>query len=353
MSWFQKKIAEYSRLAGYERPEPGEGTKLDSNENLVISRRLVDDLIHKAHGGTDVREYPLEGAQQLARAISRRLRVPASMVGVGNGADQILDLILANFASGKTKILLPEPTFGFVEQRCLLYSIPAIRVAFSDDMTLDMDRVRKAARGAEIIYLDTPNNPTGFQVPRGELEALVDGFGGPVIVDEAYGEFGDYTAASWARRHENLIVVRTFSKSFGLAGLRLGYFVASEEFTEVFNRVIQYPYPVNSIAVWAGIESLKNPGPARQAIEAIKRERKRVIAGLRGHKTFEVFDSKANFVLFDAGGADKRIYTALAEQGISIRRLGRIGRHEGCLRVTIGTKEMNSAFLLAMRDLLQ
>jgi histidinol-phosphate aminotransferase len=116
--------------------------------------------------------------------------------------------------------------------------------------------------------------------------------------------------------------------------------------------VLQYPYPLSTITIESGISALEKLNLMQNAVENIKTERKRIIENLRKYDAFDVFDSKANFVLFDAHGSYKRIYSALAEQGISIRKLGKIGNHDGCLRVSIGTKEMNSKFLLAIRDLL-
>ena len=182
---------------------------------------------------------------------------------------------------------------------------------------------------------------------------LVKSFNGLVIIDEAYGEFGNYSLASMVKNQKNLIVVQTISKSFGLAGLRLGYFIANKKFTNAFMTVLQYPYPLSTITIESGILALKKSNLMKDAVTNIKIERKRIIETLQKYDTFEVFDSQANFVLFDAHGIHKRVYSALADQGISIRKLGKIGNHEGCLRVTIGTKEMNSKFLLAIRDLLR
>ena len=353
----------YAATDGYEMPPrlaPGAGRpgtaaylKLDSNENLAMPRQFQADLLRAARRSADVREYPLGSDERLAAAIARHLRVPSSSVGVGSGSDQILDQMLAAFAAGRgARLLATSPTFGFFEDRCRLYSVPVASVPYSDDMTLDAGALRAASRGRNVLYLDMPNNPTGFQLARADLEEVASGFDGLVIIDEAYAEFADYTAVPWTRRLDNLVVVRTFSKSFGLAGLRLGYFVAGGRIAEAFNRAVRYPYPVSSIAAEAGIEALRRSAEMRRAADLVRRERARVAGELRRHGAFEVFDSKANFVLFDAGGAHRRIHAALAEQGISIRLLGRIGRHRGCLRVTVGTREMNSRFLLAIRDLL-
>lgn len=352
--WLARRIGEIEAAGGYQKPElRPDSVKLDSNENYAVPRQFQNDILAAARKAADVREYPLGGTERLVRAIAGFSGVPHSMVGVGNGSDQILDLILCNFAPPGTVVLTSSPTFGFFEDRCRLYSVRQRTVPFSDAMTLDASEFRRKSRGADILYLDSPNNPTGFQFPKDELRGLVESFEGLVIIDEAYGEFADYTVAGMARRHENLVVVRTLSKGFGLAGLRLGYFIAGRRFAGAFTGVLQYPYPLGTITVEAGILALGRHGAVREAAEGVRRERGRITEALRGYGAFEVFDSKANFVLFDARGAYKRIHSALAEQGILVRKLGRIGGHEGCLRVTVGTREMNSRFLLAVRDLLE
>ena len=352
-NWFEEKIKRFSSIGGYQKPEiVQDSLKLDSNENYVISKQFQNDIISSARKNSDVREYPLGGVERLIQSISKFVKIPSSMIGVGNGSDQILDLILSNFASKQTKILTSNPTFGFFEERCKLYSIPLIAIPFKDNMELDIKDFIQQSKNADILYLDSPNNPTGFQFTKTELEKLVKSFSGLVIIDEAYGEFGDYSLSNMVKTQNNLIVVQTLSKSFGLAGLRLGYFIANKNFTNVFMNVLQYPYPLSTITIESGILALEKSNHMNDAVANIKTERKRILETLQKYAAFEVFDSKANFVLFDAQASYKRVYSALVEQGISIRKLGKIGKHEGCLRVTIGTKEMNSKFLLAIRDLL-
>ena len=353
-NWYEKIINDLLSKGGYEKPElQQDSLKLDSNENYVISKQFQGDLISGAKKNSDVREYPLGRVERLIQAISKFIKIPSSMIGVGNGSDQILDLILVNFATSKTKVLTSNPTFGFFEERCKLYSISVTAIPFSKNMTLDVDEFLKQSKNADILYLDSPNNPTGFQFSKIDLQKLVKSFNGLIMIDEAYGEFGDYSLSSMVKNQKNLVVIQTLSKSFGLAGLRLGYFIANKEFTAAFNQVLQYPYPLSTITIESGISALEKPSQMKDAVNTIKQERKRIIENLRKYDSFEVFDSKANFVLFDAHGSYQRVYSALIEQGISIRKLGKIGNHEGCLRVTIGTKEMNSKFLLAIRDLLR
>lgn len=351
--WFKKKVDELSKLKGYKKPDKYSNViKLDSNENYAVKREFTLDLINQTQGSLDVREYPLGGTERLVEALSDYTKIPPEMIGVGNGSDQIIDLILTNLASTETKILTSEPTFGFFEERCKLYSIPTIRIPFTNRMTLDVEKFISNAKKANILYLDSPNNPTGFQFKKNELEQLIREFEGLVIIDEAYVEFANYSVLDLTKKIDNLIVLRTLSKSFGLAGLRIGYFVANKKITDVFNRVIQYPYPLNTIAIESGILALQKSKYFLDVANQIKKERSRIIEKLRAMKVFEVFDSNANFVLFVARGSSQRIYKALIEQGILVKNLGKIGNHEGCLRVTVGSQEMNSKFLLAIRDLL-
>ncbi|MDH3780315.1 MAG: histidinol-phosphate transaminase [Nitrosopumilus sp.] len=351
--WFEEKIKKFSSIGGYQKPELiQDSVKLDSNENYIIPKQFQNDIISSARKNSDIREYPLGGVERLINMISKFTKIHSSMIGVGNGSDQILDLILSHFGSKQTTVLTSNPTFRFFEERCKLYGIPLITIPFSNDMKLDIKDFIKQSKNADILYLDSPNNPTGFQFPKNELQKLVKSFNGLVIIDEAYGEFGEYSLSSMVKTQENLIVVQTLSKSFGLAGLRLGYFIANKKFTDAFMNVLQYPYPVSTITIESGIQALEKSNIMKDAVDTLKIERKRIIETLQKYDTFEIFDSKANFVLFDAYGSYKRVYSALAEQGISIRKLGKIENHKGCLRVTVGTKEMNSKFLLAIRDLL-
>lgn len=353
-NWFQKKVEEFAKLKGYQKPDKYSNVlKLDSNENYALERKFSLDLINQTQEKLDVREYPLGGTERLVKALSKYTKMPAEMIGLGNGSDQIIDLILANFASKQTRVLTSDPTFGFFEERCKLFSIPTIKIPFTNNMTLELDKFLSNAKKADILYLDSPNNPTGFQFAKNKLEQLIKEFDGLVIIDEAYVEFADYSIADLTKKKDNLLVLRTLSKAFGLAGLRTGYLIANKKIIEVFTKVIQYPYPLNTLAIETGILALQKSTHVSEIAKLVKKERSRIIEKLRGMGVFEVFDSKANFVLFDAHGASSRIYKALIEQGILLKNLGKIGKHEGCLRVTVGSEEMNSKFVLAVRDILR
>lgn len=351
--WFQNELEKYSKLTGYKKPEKYSNMiKLDSNENYAVPHEFLQKLMDEVEKNIDVREYPLGGTERLVQSISKYIRMPKEMIGVGNGSDQIIDLILSSFASKETKILTSDPTFGFFEERCKLYSIPTKKIPFEKNMTLSLEKFVLNSKKADILYLDMPNNPTGFQFQRKELEKLIREFKGLVVIDEAYVEFSDYSIVEMTKKIDNLIVLRTLSKSFGLAGLRIGYFATNEKIIDTFTRVLQYPYPLNTWAIEIGILALRQFKYFTSIADLVKKERSRIISNLQHMKIFEVFASQANFVLFASGGSSQRIHKALIEQGISIKNIGKIGPHEGCLRVTVGSPEMNSRFLTAIRDLL-
>ena len=352
MSWLDKRLLELSKLDVYEKSSCKGQLKMNSNENFVIDKQYQHNIIDQASQNCDVRAYP-ENHDALINYLSKHHKISSSKIGIGNGSDQIIDLLLANLTSKKTKILISDPTFSFFEARCKLYSLRTIKVPFSDTMILNLDQLISKFDDANMLYLDSPNNPTGFQFSKTDLDKILHHFDGPVIVDEAYGDFSEYSALDLSKKHSNLIVIKTFSKAFGLAGLRLGYFTANRDIVNIFMKSIQYPYPINSIALEAGKLLLQNIKKLSSIINLIKNERKKMIINLRKLTVFEVFNSQANFILFDAKDDYLRIHTALAEQGILIKKLGRIGHHKGCLRVTVGTKDMNSKFLLAIRDLLR
>ena len=138
--WFEEKIEKISSIRGYQKPElVQDSVKLASNENYVISKQFQNDIISSARKISDIREYPLGGVERLISMISKFVKMPFSMIGIGNGSDQILDLILSNFASKQTTILTSKPTFGFFEERCKLYGIPLIAIPFSNDMKLNVE----------------------------------------------------------------------------------------------------------------------------------------------------------------------------------------------------------------------
>lgn len=349
MSAFYKRLDVLSKLSSYEKPAIHDGLRLDSNENLAIPKHIQDKVT--ACINSDIRLYPLDGTERLIYNLSKCIDIPEDYISVGNGSDQILDMILSELAG--SKILVSDPTFSFFVDRCHLHNVQLKRVKCQSDMSLDMDAIIQHAPSVDMIYLDSPNNPTGYQIPQDDLYRLTESCDTPIILDEAYADFGGFSAIKMILDMPQLMIVRTLSKSFGLAGLRVGYMVADTRITDVFRRIVQYPYPLSILSVDCAIRALQLHDEISASWDVIREERDRIAQSLREFSAFSVFDSDANFVLFDAGGSYRRIHKALAEQGIHVRMLGQLGDAIGCLRVSVGTHKMNSQFLLAVRDLLK
>jgi len=228
---FQKKLNELSKLSGYEKPKKISGSlKLDSNENFVIGKQFQSDLINAAKKRCDIREYPLGGTEKLVVKLSEYLKVPSNMVGVGNGSDQILDLFLANFCTRKTRILTSEPTFAFFEERCKLYGVKMIKVPFSDGMTLDVDQFLSKSKNADLIYIDSPNNPTGGVVDKNQIKKIIQIASSwpncAIISDEIYDEInflGNHYSVAALSENVPVITLYGVSKIYYVSGWRIGY----------------------------------------------------------------------------------------------------------------------------------
>ena len=191
-----------------------------------------------------------------------------------------------------------------------------------DDFSIDMEGMQKAfTPNARLLYLCSPNNPTANQLKPREIEALTEEFPGIVMVDEAYAEYADYSVVPLINKYENLVVLRTFSKAFSLAGLRLGYAVANPTLAKALDKT-PAPYPVNVVSLSMGRKMLENIGLMRESVAALKLERGKLINRLNEIKGIEAFDSKANFVLFNTQKPYAEVYESCFEAGLSNQEAG-------------------------------
>ena len=347
--WVRSKISSLSRISGYQKPERYTNVlRMDTNENLALPKKFVARIMMEASSKTDPREYPTQQFDELRSRLSKYLNVPKECIAAGNGSDQILDLLLATFAGDGTTTVTVKPTFTFYKDRCNLHSVKMREVKLNNDFSLDTKKLLSEI-GARICYICSPNNPTGNQFDRQAMLDVIRSFNGLVIVDEAYVEFADYSLKDHVRKYDNLIVLRTMSKAFGLAGARVGYMIANRKTAEIFVTTIQYPYAVSSLSLKAASIALSKLNYIKLVINQVKKERKRVYDSINAIDDVTAFRSDANFVLFEVGNRYKTVYRNLIRKGILVRDIGNIDGHRGCLRVTIGTKFMNDKFLQALK----
>jgi histidinol-phosphate aminotransferase len=350
--WFESKLNEIGRLNCYIKPVKTKGLKLDANENLVLKKEFIKKIASQALQSEDLRKYPLQQLDNFYLQLSNYTKIDKKNLAIGNGSDQIIDLILSVFGKEK-RVTTFTPTFSYFIDRCELYSMKIDKIPLLDNNSIDKKNFIQSAKKSEIIYICSPNNPTGNQFDKELLIDLIKNFDDKlIIIDEAYVEFASYSFCSETIKSQNIILLRTLSKAFGLAGARLGYCIANEDFSHIFKTIIQYPYAINNISLNIGSEILKNSKYIEKTIKVIKKERKRILDSLKGRNNeIKVFQTESNFIFFQILDINKyeHILTQLKKDNIAVKTIGRIkDRKGGHIRVTIGTKMMNNKFLRSL-----
>ncbi|OGU48997.1 MAG: histidinol-phosphate transaminase [Ignavibacteria bacterium GWC2_36_12] len=330
------------------RDENSSGILLDANENSLGSTfNEIKDL--------NLNRYPDPNQNDLRDLISAYLDVSKENLFFGVGSDEIIDLLIRIFCEpGKDKILIPEPTYGMYKVTADINNVPAVRVLLNDDFQIDLKEINKNfTRDIKIIFLCSPNNPTGNLLRKDDVLGLCKKNNSIVIVDEAYIDFAEsFSLINEVGNYPNLVVMRTFSKAWGLAGARLGYCVANEEIVKILFKV-KAPYNINSLTRFAIGKALNNVKLKNSYVKTIIEERenlKKELLLLPG--VSKVFDSDANFLLIKCTNA-KTILKKLAERKIIIRDRSSQPKLEGCLRISVGTKEENKILLNALKGILK
>lgn len=352
MDWIRQKL-EYLRGAeGYVVPA-GNGAsgrlketlgplKLDANENHFIARAWLEELAQQTAGEVDPRLYSVAEIAELKAALADQLDVPPQRIVLGCGADQLIDFLAATFLRGATAAAAClTPSYSFYRIRAALHGATMLEIPLDDDFGFPAEAALRDAAQARLFFLCSPNNPTGRQFDRDQVLDFVDRFPGLVIVDEAYADFAPYQLSKEVRDEGKLIVLRTLSKSYGLAGLRVGYLVAPSPLAEVFIEKVQYPYPLGQSIVRLATKVVQATEKIREATEAMKKERDRLSLQLGEIPGIRVFPSDANFVLFHWRGDEKTLHQKLHDRGIHIKYIGQIAGQTGYLRATVGTEPMN------------
>ena len=342
-------VRRLSRYEVRERKTPTtEVHKLDANENLVLDENWIRDLVREAVEKVDVRLYPPMYASKAVEAIADFLGVSKRNVIVENGSDSIIDLVAKCFV-GQGRAVIVEPTFEMY--RFYVEALGGVAEGFymNEGFTIDVEELLKRAEGAKVIFMASPNNPTGTQQPKEVVEAIAEGFRGLLVVDEAYADFGDFSLWDLPLKYENVIVLRSFSKVAGLAGLRVGYAVVSEGVHDFISR-LQSPYSVNSVAQEVVRLILDRWDEVVKAVEVVKAERDFLVRELASTKGVRPYDSKANFVLFkvEAMGSEELV-ERLEAMGFYVRERNAKPLLENCIRVTVGPRRVNELFIEALR----
>ena len=321
--------------------------KLDANENLFLSKHFMQQVMIEASYETDPRLYPEREADYLREQIAEINGVDPDQIVIASGGDQIIELIYDSLVANGGNICAITPTFSMYPRAAAQRMLEYTEAPLNPDFTLNTE---KNSQSYGLLILCNPNNPTGNQFDREKLIKLVDESKGFVLVDEAYNEYGEYTLAGETKTRENLIVLRTFSKAYGMAGLRLGYLITNSELAEVLNTKCLMPYPVSSPVLRAGSILLRNKELVDRMVEEAKVQREALISKINDIDGVTAYPSATNFVLFNTEKPYSEVYEGLKERGILIRVFGDILDKENCLRVTVAPEPMMDRFIEALRE---
>jgi histidinol-phosphate aminotransferase len=318
--------------------------KLDANENLYGPHPAVREAVSRA----DLHIYPDPGQTALREAIAEYVHADAAQVVAGSGADELLDLVLR--ATMPRAVVDNVPTFAMYSFLAKINGARVIEARRLDGFELDPDANAAAVRaGASVVFVTSPNNPTGNPLTPAQLDALL-ALEALVVVDEAYVEFGGDSAIPLLAAHPNLVVLRTFSKWAGLAGLRVGYAVCHPEFAEAL-MALKQPYNVNAAADVAARAALAHRAEIAETIACIVAERERLSRLVGALGWLRPYPSSANFVLFQVEGrAARDVAAGLRRQGVLVRYYDREGL-DNCIRISAGRPEDTDRLLAALETL--
>ncbi len=350
MSYFRPAI---NAMTGYipgEQPKPGTKIiKLNTNENPYPPSPKAMEVLHSLDGEW-LRRYPDPFAREFCQAVSDALSVPADWVIVANGSDDLLNLLVRSIAEGSDRqVVYPMPTYVLYRTLSAIQPAQVVEVPYSANFQLPIKDL-VAANGA-ITFIASPNSPSGHVVPMEALRELAQQVSGIVAIDEAYVDFAEETALPLAQEFENVIVLRTLSKGYSLAGLRMGFGVANPKLLAGLFKV-KDSYNIDAIANLVGTAAIRDQSYKNACAARVKISRTKLTVDLK-NLGFTVLDSQGNFVLATPPeGNAEFLYLALKELGILVRYFKQAGL-EDKLRITVGTDEQNQTLMEALLSLMR
>lgn len=339
------------KMAGYtpgEQPPPGSRVvKLNTNENPYPPSPEVMKVLHGFEGEW-LRRYPDPMALMAREAAAEVYGVPADWVMAANGSDEMLALLARAFLEKGRKIAYPMPTYSLYVTLAEMQDAATVEVPYDEEYTLPVEGLLEVQ--ADLTFVCTPNNPSATLAPARDLERLAAGLDGVLAIDEAYTDFADENALGLVSRHPNVIVLRTLSKGYSLAGLRVGFGVAQPGLLEGLFK-IKDSYNVDAVALRLAAAALRDQAWMRANAERIKVSRAGLAAALET-MGFRIWPSQANFILARPPRGDARyLYMELRDRGILVRYWDAPGV-EDKIRITVGTEEENQALLAALKPLI-
>ena len=339
-------------LSGYHSPQVDVGVRLNTNESPYAPPPAFVQRWLAALGDVDWNRYPDRDARALKDALGAFLGQPANRLLCGNGSNEVLQTLLLAYGGAGRKALMFEPTYALHAQIARGTGTEVIAGERRADYSIDPDdAVALIAREKpSVVFVCSPNNPTGTVEPPETIARLAEAaaaWGAVLVVDEAYGEFAPWSAISLVDDESPIAVVRTYSKVWSMAGVRLGFGVAPSWMIDELEKVL-LPYNLSVPTQIAGTVALDFKAEMEQRVASLVEERGRVFSALAQTGGIDVCPSGANFLLFRVAGDAHDLWKRMLDADVLVRDFSSWPRVEGCLRVTIGTPAENDAFLAAL-----
>jgi histidinol-phosphate aminotransferase len=342
-------------LDGYHSAQVDVRVRLNTNESPEPPPAAFRDAVAAEVSRIEWHRYPDREATALRQAIAATHGVDPSQVFAANGSNEVLQTVLLTYAGPGRTVVTFEPTYQMHAQIARVTGATVVEGERAADFTLDPAEVERvlAEHRPHVVFLTSPNNPTGLVEPAERVRQLLDLAPGLVVVDEAYAQFSDWTALDLVSEDRPLVVTRTFSKTWSMAGARLGYLIGPSWLVAELDKVV-LPYHLDAVKQIAGRLALRFSDDMNERVGHIVAERDRIMSSM-SDLPLDVFPSGANFVLFrvrPAALTGRQVWQALVDRGVLIRDCSSWPRLDGCLRVTIGTADENTQFLSALAEVL-
>ncbi|MBE9167489.1 histidinol-phosphate transaminase [Pleurocapsales cyanobacterium LEGE 06147] len=345
MSYFRSAINAMTGYVPGEQPKPGTPIiKLNTNENpyppspkaIAVLRNLDSEWL---------RRYPDPFAKEFCQAVSEALSIPADWVIVGNGSDELLNVLIRACAEGSDrKVVYPTPTYVLYRTLAAIQPAEVVEIPYPQNFRLPLDEL-VAANGA-ITFIASPNSPSGHAVPLDNLRSLAERVSGIVVVDEAYVDFAESSALPLVEEFDNVFILRTLSKGYSLAGLRMGFGIANPSLLAGLFKV-KDSYNIDAIATIVGAAAMRDRTYKNLCAEKVKTSRAKLAIALQ-NLDFTLLESQGNFVLATPPkGNAEQLYLQLKARGILVRYFKQPGL-EDKLRITVGTEEQNQTLIEAL-----
>ncbi|KPU44967.1 histidinol-phosphate aminotransferase 2 [Oxobacter pfennigii] len=327
-------------------------TMLDSNENPYEPSKIILNNIKERLNSLLLNRYPDPRAYKLCGKLAQYASngIGADNIMVGAGSDELINIIVSAYLGKGNTIFVPTPTFSMYGIYTLINEGRVYEYKRDDDFNINMDEMIEEVKKVKpkLVVLCNPNNPTGTLTPKEDVIKLIENSGSMVILDEAYYEFSDMTIVDLIDKYDNLIVLRTLSKAWGMAGIRLGYLVAKNKIVDELLKV-KSPYNVNAVTQEIASIILDYPELMTENITKIIKEKEFMLENLYSIDNMKIYNTYGNFILVKAPDAEE-IYSKLMDKGVAIRIFKGSNELSNCLRITVGTREENQFVIKSFKD---